>query len=104
MATDAEWLQTLGELPAADSARSEFFAAHPDLRNSRSVELLHEEVLRVLYADPIRAERMARVASWLSEDLAVTPHAQDRWVSIGIVDEWLRGYDHDARRGPHEPT
>ena len=66
---DAGWLQTLDELPAADSARSEFFAAHPDLRNSRSVELLHEEVLRVLYADPIRAERMARVASWLSEDL-----------------------------------
>ena len=33
----------------------------------------------------------------------MTLHAQDAGHPIGIVDERPRGYDHDARRGPHEP-
>ena len=56
-------------MPAGEPGAAEFFGVRLDLRNSRSVELLHEEVLRVLYADPDRAERLARAASWLSDDL-----------------------------------
>ena len=63
------WFQTVADAATADSGQAEFFNSHGELRNRRSVELLHDEVLRVLYADPALAERLARAAAWLSSDL-----------------------------------
>jgi tetratricopeptide (TPR) repeat protein len=65
-----DWLQAFAAQPDAGDRPAEFFGRHADLRNRQSVELLHEEVLRLLYADPSRAERLARAAWWLSDDLA----------------------------------
>src|SRR5262249_32592871 len=83
----AGWIQTLAELApdnlaamagAAEGGANpsgrcapveEFFQVHPELRNTRSVELLHEEVLRILYADLGRASRLAGAARTLAESL-----------------------------------
>jgi len=59
------WFQAVAEA----GSPSEFFQTRSELRNPRTVELLHNEVLRVLYADPTLAERLARAASWLSVEL-----------------------------------
>ena len=64
----ADWLNALAAVsPDDEPSQAEFFANHPDLRNAESVDLLHEEVLRVLYADPARAERLARAACRLAD-------------------------------------
>jgi CHAT domain-containing protein len=90
-ATSPGWIQTLAELSAAALAAGAetsgtnaadcagascqcaavegFFQGHPELRNPQSVELLHEEVLRVVYADLGRAGRLARAAQTLAFSL-----------------------------------
>ena len=64
-----EWMQALADLPAAEDAAAGFFRARPELRSSVSVEQLHEEVLRVVYADLGRAGRLARAALTLGGTL-----------------------------------
>ncbi len=64
-----EWIQALSALPPGDAADAKFFHERAELRNPVSVELLHEEVLRVLYADLDRAGRFARAARTLANDL-----------------------------------
>ena len=65
-----EWLQALAGLPADAAAQIGFFHAHEALRSARSVELLHEEVLRILYADLACAGRLALAARNLADELA----------------------------------
>jgi len=63
------WFQTVAEAAASEAGPGQFFHAREELRTARTVELLHNEVLRVLYADPGLAEQLARAASWLSCEL-----------------------------------
>jgi CHAT domain-containing protein len=61
--------EALGELARESTVPSAFFAAHPELRTPGTVELLHDEVLRTLYADLTRARRAAQAASELAAEL-----------------------------------
>ena len=61
-----DWLHALAEWPVADSGPADFFSGRADLRTARSVELLHDEVLRILYSDCNRAQGLANAASWLA--------------------------------------
>ena len=65
----AEWMQALGELPGSAAGQIEFFQTHAGIRNAGSVQLLHEEVLRILYADLARAGRLAQAARQLANEL-----------------------------------
>ena len=64
------WLETLAGLPADVDAQRAFFQANPALNHAATVNALHEEVLRALYADLDRAHRLAHAAYTLGQCLA----------------------------------
>ncbi|MDR3701537.1 MAG: CHAT domain-containing protein [Candidatus Sulfopaludibacter sp.] len=64
-----DWLQVLADETFAECGVAGFFDARSDLRNPQTVQSLHDEVLRILYADSGRAQRLAAAASWLAADL-----------------------------------
>lgn len=88
-AVSAGWLDTLAGLPPGDC--EQFFSSHTEFRNTQSVELLLEEVLRILYADLGRAERLARAGCALARDLG-----QAASLAAG-----LRAMGHVAYAGAH---
>ncbi|HEV2445655.1 MAG TPA: hypothetical protein VGS58_07025, partial [Candidatus Sulfopaludibacter sp.] len=65
----ADWLEVLAGMDAEEAGYAAFFAAHAELREPHTVERLHDEVLRILYADLDRARRLARAACALAGDL-----------------------------------
>lgn len=68
-AAGADWLAAVAEWTPNKGTPARFFRARQELRTSSSVERLHDEVLRILYADPAKAENLARAARWLSRML-----------------------------------
>ena len=58
-----EWISRLGALEDPDERR-ESFAGHPEWHDSATLDLLHAELIRCLYADPARAMRLAAAAEW----------------------------------------
>ena len=70
METDpGRWMRALSDAAAEGNATPAFFQARPELRSAGSVEQLHQEVLRVLYADLGLAGRLARAALALAGEL-----------------------------------
>jgi CHAT domain-containing protein len=61
--------EALAALAQEDITPAAFFAAHPELCTSRTVDLLHDEVLRTVYADLKRAQRAAQAAAVLAREL-----------------------------------
>jgi CHAT domain-containing protein/tetratricopeptide (TPR) repeat protein len=62
-------MRALSDAAVEGNAAPAFFQARPELRSADSVEQLHQEVLRVLYADLGRAGRLARAALMLAGEL-----------------------------------
>jgi CHAT domain-containing protein/tetratricopeptide (TPR) repeat protein len=86
MASDCpDWLNALADLPSEEVRPAEFFSLHADLRNARTVELLHEQVLAIVYADLARAKRLASAAWKLAGDLGDPAALASGWRALGHV-------------------
>src|SRR5271165_729403 len=96
---DLSWTETLSRIPDEHSRRA-FLSRDPKLQTPEAVQLLFDEVIRLVRVDLRRAYRLAKAASWVGRQLRDEPSRALGLRALGHV--YYLGNKHQFARKHYE--